>query len=132
MPKKTKSSACTEPAKGRRSARKAGPSTPGQEEPLVLSPPATGEPLVLSQPKAGEVRSHRELAEAIFSECDPVKVGRELLQSGSEKGASVRARVFETLANWQFGKAPDSSAGQTRVRVIWSIPRPPRESEEPK
>ena len=79
-----------------------------------------------------EPRNHRELAQAIFAKCNAVQVGRDLLESGSEKGASVRARVFETLANWQFGKAPDSSAGQTRVRVIWSIPRPPRESEEPK
>ena len=93
-------------------------------------------PLLKKSPDASEVRSHRELAQAIFSGCDPVKVGRELLESGSEKGASVRARVFETLANWQFGApartgAPSSSSSTAGVRIIWNIPGPPRESEEP-
>ena len=76
-----------------------------------------------------EPRNHRELAEAIFAECNAVKVGRELLQSGSERGATVRARVFETLANWLFGK-PGPPAGSSGVHVIWDLPRPPHETHQ--
>lgn len=79
-----------------------------------------------------EPRNHRELAQAIFAKCDPVEIGRELLESGSEKGASVRARVFETLANWQFGKSNDGQQqGRRNVRVIWDLPCPPHEPREP-
>jgi hypothetical protein len=86
----------------------------------------------LIQPSTEAPRNHRELAEAIFAKCDAVKVGRELLESSSEKGASVRARVFETLANWQFGKsAAEPSSGRAGLQIIWDIPGPPRESEEP-
>ena len=98
-------------------------------EPLVVSPPERIEPLVVSPAKQGEPRTHRELAEAIFAECGAVQVGCELLQSGSERGAAVRARMFETLANWQFGK-PGPTAGAENVRVIWDMPRPPREHRD--
>ena len=87
-------------------------------EAIVLSPAQPVEAV------APEPRNHRELAQAIFAKCNPVEVGRELLESGSEKGASVRARVFETLANWQFGNTPDEEP--ERVRIIWDVPRPPR------
>lgn len=90
--------------------------------------------LAVSPPPRSEPRNHRELAQAIFAQCDPVQVGRELLSSSSEKGASVRARVFETLADWQFGapaRTGASSSGAAAVRIIWNIPGPPRESEEP-
>jgi hypothetical protein len=100
--------------------------------PAPLSPAKPAELSVPKPEKPAEVRNHRELAEAIFSECDPVKIGRELLESSSDKGASVRARVFETLADWQFGKKPaPREQSQRRVHVIWTIPGPPRESETP-
>ena len=89
---------------------------------LAAAPSASREPQV--EPRA-EPRNRRELAEAIFSECDPVQVGRELLTSGSEKGASVRARVFEMLVDWQFGKPAE--ARETKLRIIWDLPCPPRE-----
>ena len=98
-------------------------------EPPVASPPARNEPLVVSPPGRIEPRTHRELAEAIFAECSAVQVGCELLQSGSKRGAAVRARMFETLANWQFGKpGPPAAAGN--VRVIWDMPRPPHEHRD--
>ena len=79
-----------------------------------------------------EPRNHRELAEAIFAKCNPVEVGCDLLESSSEKGASVRARVFETLADWQFGPQQRPAAPSTdrpAVRIIWDLPCPPRERE---
>ena len=76
-----------------------------------------------------EPRTHRELAQAISAECDLVQVGCGLLQSGSERGAAVRARMFETVANWQFGKS-NSAAGGSGVRVIWDMPGPPHEHRD--
>ena len=84
---------------------------------------------MVSSAKHGEPRTHRELAEAIFAECGAVQVGRALLQSSGDRGAAVRARMFETLANWQFGKpGPPAAAGN--VRVIWDMPRPPHEQRD--
>jgi hypothetical protein len=79
-----------------------------------------------------ELRDHRDLAQAIFDKCNPVQVGRELLESGGEKGASVRARMLETLADWKFGSAKRTASPANsgpRVRIVWQIPGPPRESE---
>ena len=122
MPKKTLSST------SRGSSRGARP--PSAKPPEAQPPVVAGiEPLVVSPPARIEPRTHRELAEAIFAECGAVQVGCELLQSGSERGAAVRARMFETLANWQFGK-PGPTAGAENVRVIWDMPRPPREHRD--
>jgi hypothetical protein len=133
MPKKTLSSTSRGSSRGARppSAKppEAQPPVVAGIEPLVVSPPERIEPLVVSPAKQGEPRTHRELAEAIFAECGAVQVGCELLQSGSERGAAVRARMFETLANWQFGK-PGPTAGAENVRVIWDMPRPPREHRD--
>ena len=49
-------------------------------------------------------RNHRELAQAIFAECDPVVIGRELLESDSGRASTVKARVWETLVDFAFGK----------------------------
>jgi hypothetical protein len=80
-------------------------------------------------------RNHRELAQAILAQCDPVKVGCELLESGNERGSTVRARVWETLANWQFGKPAQGSRGSVSgapaMRIIWDMPAPAREAREP-
>ena len=59
---------------------------------------------------------------------------RELLESGSERGAAVRARMFETLANWHFGKSNSAAGGppgrMADVRVIWDLPAPPHEHRD--
>ena len=90
-----------------------------------------------SSDKSGEKtpRNHRELAQAIFAQCDPVQLGRELLESDSDRGASVKARVWETLVNFAFGQpatASRASATPPRVRVVWNLSDPPRDSPERK
>ena len=94
------------------------------EQPQVIEEAAA--PLLEAAPIP---RNHRELAEAIFASKDPVQVGRELLNDTSEKGASVRMRVFETFVDWLFGPQRPSSADQG-VRIIWDIPGPEPEPEE--
>jgi len=135
MPKKNKSSAsrCSgrrRPVRPAKSPAEAGELTaPRDAETPVVSPPGRSEPRPATSTGAQAPRTHRELAQAIFSECSPVQVGRELLRSGSDKGAAVRARVFETLANWHFGK-PGAPAAGNNVRVIWDVPRPPHEHRD--
>jgi len=75
-------------------------------------------------------RNHRELAQAIFAQCDPVTVGKELLESGSERGGSVKARVWETLVEFLLGKpAPAGGAASgANVRIVWDLPAPPHET----
>ena len=137
MPKKTQSSAGSHSHRRTRGASVRPPATGAgctcspleTTEPPVVSPPGRTEPRPVTSTGAQAPRTHRELAQAIFSECSPVQVGRELLQSGSDKGAAVRARVFETLANWHFGK-PGAPAAGNNVRVIWDVPRPPHEHRD--
>lgn len=79
-------------------------------------------------------RNHRELAEAIFAECDPVTVGRGLLEaSGSERGASIRARVWATLVDFLLGKTAPAggAAAAPRVNIVWDLPAPPHERGKP-
>jgi hypothetical protein len=120
------------PSTAQQSERNAADIADPRTEPHETNLPERANLRASSLAPRAEPRNHRELAEAIFAECDPVKIGRELLESGNDKGASVRARVFETLADWQFGQKPVSSTpARPRVRFIWTIPGPPRESEVP-
>ncbi len=92
-----------------------------------------------SSPSCSEARgasraNARELAEAVFAKVDPVKVGRELLEGGDAKGGSVRARVWEKLLEYRYGRPPAAdSAGEAAggaplcVRIISHIPRPQRD-----
>jgi hypothetical protein len=129
MPRKTPSRARQRqrPTKGRASRRKhPNAEAPAPAEAIV---PRSLDPV---DTNAVEPRNHRELAQAIAAECNLVQVGRDLLESSSEKGASVRARMFETLANWQFGPQRQASApstGRPAVRIIWDLPCPPHERE---
>ncbi len=68
-------------------------------------------------------RNHRRLARAIFKERNMVTVGKELLES---KSAAVKARVWETLVNYELGEFA-APAGAAPVRqIIWDMPGPPR------
>lgn len=67
-------------------------------------------------------QSRRELALAIFAQCDPVALGRALLQNGEDRGASVRLRSLEMFTEWAYGKG-EPEAAPTRTRVIWDLPR---------
>jgi hypothetical protein len=112
-------------SRGKQPDDSANPAAVGATDAIVLRP---ADPADASAP---EPRNHRELAQAILAQCDAVKVGRELLESSSEKGASVRARVFETLVNWQFGKTGATpSIDRPNLRIIWDLPGPPHESED--
>jgi hypothetical protein len=84
------------------------------------------EDAALARPTADFVDG-RQLARAIAEQCDLVAIGSKLLRDGDAKGASVRARMFETTVEYLYGKpaaaAPDESA---EVHFICDIPRPIR------
>jgi len=67
-------------------------------------------------------QSRRELALAIFAQCDPVALGRAILQNGDDRGASVRLRGLEMFTEWAYGKE-DAEADPAPTRVIWDLPR---------
>ncbi len=81
-------------------------------------------------------RNHRELAQAIFDECDVITVGRQLLEASPERTGNntVRARVWETLVDFLFGKQPAAGAGNAssgpNVRIVWDLPAPPHETDK--
>ena len=81
-----------------------------------------------AKPREKRPRNHRELAQAIFAQCDPVVIGRELLGTDNGRASSVKARVWETLVNFAFGKqepaAGAKAAPAPRVRVVWSLSDP--------
>jgi hypothetical protein len=78
-----------------------------------------------------EFATAREFARAIAMKRNLVEVGSELLGKES-KGASVRARMFETTLEYLYGKpAAAPVPEQAPVRVIWDIPLiPPDEMPE--
>ena len=67
-------------------------------------------------------QNRRELALAIFAQCDPVALGRSILQNGDDRGASVRLRGLEMFTEWAYGKE-DAEAEPAPTRVIWDLPR---------
>ena len=81
----------------------------------------TGESRVPAEKKEPIPQSHRELALAIFERCDPVAVGRDLIENGDEKGASVRLRGLEIFADWAYGK-PASATNSSPARLVWDLP----------
>jgi hypothetical protein len=86
------------------------------------------------EPNRRTPRNHRELAEAIFEECDAVAIGRELLGPNNERASNgVKARIWETLVDFLFGKlaTPGNTAAEPKVRIIWDLPSPPHEKDKP-
>lgn len=70
----------------------------------------------------------RQLAKAIAQQCDLVAIGSKLLRDGDAKGASVRARMFETTVEYLYGKpAAAASDEPADVNFICDIPRPVRD-----
>ncbi len=67
-------------------------------------------------------QSRRELALAIFAQCDPVALGCAVLENGDDRGASVRLRGLEMFTEWAYGKE-DAEAEPAPTRVIWDLPR---------
>lgn len=67
-------------------------------------------------------QNRRELALAIFAQCDPVALGCAVLENGDDRGASVRLRGLEMFTDWAYGKE-DAEAEPAPTRVIWDLPR---------
>jgi hypothetical protein len=103
--------------------RKAGGAT------LVDSPEASP----AASPGASSRANAREFADAVFAKVDPVNVARELLEGGDAKGGSVRARVWETLLEYRYGRPPAADSADAGaplcVRIISHIPRPQRDDD---
>jgi len=75
----------------------------------------------------------RALAEAVFAEQDPVEVACGLLNGEGAKGDSVKARVWEKLLEYRFGRPaamPAASAEGGAPRIILDLPRPERERDD--
>jgi hypothetical protein len=89
------------------------------------------EEAALASPTA-EFANGRDLAKAIAQNCDLVAVGSKLLRDGEAKGASVRARMFETTVEYLYGK-PAAAAAPEAAQVVFvcDIPRPAREKKLP-
>ncbi len=75
------------------------------------------------------VRDARALAKAVFARMDPIEVAVKLL-SEEEKGDSVKARIWETLIEYRYGRpataAESRNDGPTHVNLIFPVPRPER------
>ena len=67
-------------------------------------------------------QTRRELALAIFAQCDPVALGCAVLENGDDRGASVRLRGLEMFTEWAYGKE-EAEAERAPTRVIWDLPR---------
>lgn len=77
-----------------------------------------------------EFATARDFAKAIAIKRNLVEVGSALLGNEETKGASVRARMFETTLEYLYGK-PAPAQPTLPVRVVWDIPMtPPDEPEE--
>jgi hypothetical protein len=86
-------------------------------------------------PSAGptpEFANVQDLMKAISTQRNLVEVGSALLGSTETKGASVRARMFETTLEYLYGKPAAAPPPQDLpVRVVWDIPLlPPNEPKK--
>ena len=90
------------------------------------------EEAALAAPTA-DFANGRELAKAIAQNCDLVAVGSKLLREGETKGASVRARMFETTVEYLYGKPAAAAATPEAAQVVFvcDIPRPARDKKLP-
>jgi len=73
--------------------------------------------------------SLRELARLVLVQRDPVAFACKLLDESSD---SVKARTYENLSSWAYGKAgkTDGASASPTVRIICDIPRPSYEPSE--
>jgi hypothetical protein len=75
-----------------------------------------------------EFATAREFVQALAMKRNLVEVGSELLSGKPSPGASVRARMFETMLEYLYGKpAAAPVPEEAPVRVIWDIPMNPPE-----
>jgi len=74
-------------------------------------------------------QNRRELALAIFAQCDPVALGRALLENGEDRSASVRLRSLEMFTEWAYDEG-EREASPAPTRLIWDLPRRGEHREE--
>ena len=75
-----------------------------------------------------EFATARDFVKAMAEKSNLIQVGSELLSNGEAKGASVRARMFETALEYLYGKpAAAQPAEAPAVQIIWDMPGPDRE-----
>jgi hypothetical protein len=67
-------------------------------------------------------QNRRELALAIFAQCDPVALGVEVIENNDDRNPTTLLRALETFAEWAYGKE-DAEAERAPTRVIWDLPR---------
>jgi hypothetical protein len=90
------------------------------------------------QPPAAQVKdaqpspqfdTAQELAAAVANKCDLVEVASALLGGKEEpKGASVKARMWETVVEYLYGKPASAPVAETQpLRIVWDLPAPDRE-----
>ncbi len=83
-------------------------------------------------PAARRPADARALADAVFARSDPVDRACELLNGDDAKGASVKARIWERLVEYAYGRPsqmaePGSgSDAPMRIELILKVPRPQR------
>jgi hypothetical protein len=116
MPKRT------EPAEVELQTRPAGKLTKAEKAAIKER-----EDAALAAPTA-DFADGRQLAKAIAQQCDLVAIGSKLLRDGDAKGASVRARMFETTVEYLYGKPAAAASDETAdVHFVCDIPRPVRD-----
>jgi hypothetical protein len=101
------------------------------EEMKTKSAKSKREKVDLSAGPTPEFANVQDLMKAISTQRNLVEVGSSLLGSTETKGASVRARMFETTLEYLYGKPAAAPPPQELpVRVVWDIPMDP--PDEPK
>jgi hypothetical protein len=83
-----------------------------------------------SYPPSRPPKTQRELARAVFARHNPVDMACELLESDGKKGSSIKARVWEKLVEFGFGKARVEPAPVDDIPIVWDIPGPDREKDD--
>ena len=124
-------------AKHARGARENSAARTGSPEADPEPAAATANSSPEARKRAGTRRSNpldaRELAEEVFAQKDPVTVAVDLLDSGkATKNASVKARVWEKLLEYRFGRPAAMSDGSEddAPLIVLDLPRPDREYED--
>ena len=67
-------------------------------------------------------QNRRELALAIFAQCDPVALGVEVIENNDDRNPTTLLRALETFTEWAYGKK-DAEPEPVPTRVIWDLPR---------
>ncbi len=120
-------------AAGENSAARDAAAQATQEHACADASAAATENSSSARPARREHLDAREIAEEVFAMKDPVTVAVELLgNETAPKNASVKARVWEKLLEYRFGRpAAMSDSGEDGAPlIVLDLPRPDREYED--